>query len=91
MTNQFELPKRSQVVFLHLKKGAYANDLVVTKVAKTRDAQVDPGVVIVKANISVPGNFFEEALPYVEINFEAGDEVPPADVSISVEREGEAS
>lgn len=82
---------RSQVVYLHLKKGTYAQDLIVAKVAKSRDAQVEPGVVIVKAKISVPASFFEEALPYVEITFQAGDEIPPAEVSISVEREGEGS
>lgn len=82
----FPKPARSQVVYLHLKPGQYSTDLTVAKVAKSRDAQVEPGIVIVKAKITVPGNFFDEALPYVEITFKPGDELQPADVSIT--REG---
>lgn len=76
---------RSQVLYLHLKPGVYAGDLTVTKVAKSRDAQVEPGVVIVKAKITVPGNFFDEALPYIEIEFKPGDEIQPAEVTITTE------
>lgn len=83
----FFKPARSQVVYLHLKPGQYSADLTVAKVAKSRDALVEPGVVIVKAKITVPGNFFDEALPYVEITFKPGDELQPADVSISTEVE----
>lgn len=75
-------PSRSQVVYLHLKPGAYPHDLNIVKVAKSRDAQVEPGVVIVKAKITVPGAFFDEALPYVEVEFKPGDEVQPAEVQI---------
>lgn len=75
-------PDRSQVVYLHLAPGRASRDLVVAKVAKSLEAQVDPGVVIVKAKITVPGNFFEKALPFVEITFQPGDEITP-DVTIS--------
>ena len=81
-------PARSQVVYLHLKPGRYSSDLVVDKVAKSKDAQVEPGVVIVKAKITVPGNFFDEAMPYVEIEFKPGDEIQPAEVTIGAEVEG---
>lgn len=77
--------ERSQVVYLHLKPGRYPMDLVIDKVAKSRDAQVEPGVVIVKAKITVPGNFFDEALPYVDIEFKPGDEIQSAEVTISTE------
>ncbi|MFJ4173370.1 hypothetical protein [Microbacterium sp. NPDC089696] len=81
----FPKPARSQVVYLHLKPGQYSTDLTVAKVAKSRDAQVEPCVVIVKAKITVPGDFFDEALPYVEITFQPGDELTPAEVTISAE------
>lgn len=45
---------------------------------------VEPGTVIVKARITVPARFFDEAMPYVEIEFKAGEEVQP-DVTISAE------
>lgn len=76
---------RSQVVYLHLNPGRYARDLVISKVAKSQDAQVEPGTVIVKAKITVPAGFFDEAIPYVEIEFKPGDELQPAEVSISTE------
>lgn len=78
---------RSQVIYLHLKPGQYPADLVVDKIAKSRAAQVEPGVVIVKAKITVPGSFFDEALPYVEIEFKPGDEIQPAEVTIRPEVE----
>lgn len=76
---------RSQVVYLHLNPGRYSRDLVVSKVAKSQDAQVEPGTVIVKAKITVPAGFFDEAIPYVEIEFKPGDELAPADVTITTE------
>ncbi|WP_295102961.1 hypothetical protein [uncultured Microbacterium sp.] len=77
---------RSQVVYLHLNPGRYARDLAVSKVAKSQDAQVEPGTVIVKAKITVPAGFFDEAMPYVEIEFKPGDEIQPAEVTISTEK-----
>ncbi len=79
---------RSQVVYLHLKPGYYPSDLTVSKVAKSLDAVVEPGTVIVKAKITVPGDFFDEALPFVDITFRPGDELHPAEVTITTEREG---
>ncbi|KJL37070.1 hypothetical protein RR49_01182 [Microbacterium ginsengisoli] len=78
---------RSQVVYLHLNPGRYARDLIVSKVAKSREAQVEPGTVIVKAKITVPAGFFDEAIPYVEIEFKPGDEIQPAEVTVSAEVE----
>lgn len=78
---------RSQVVYLHLNRGRYPGDLVVSKVAKSKDALVEPGTVIVKAKIAVPAGFFDEVMPYVEIEFQPGDEIPPAEVTISSEPE----
>lgn len=75
---------RSQVVYLHLNPGRYSRDLVVSKVAKSQDAQVEPGTVIVKAKITVPAEFFDEAIPYVEIEFKPGEELAP-DVTITTE------
>lgn len=74
---------RSEVVYLHLKPGMYSRDLTVSKMAKSKDVQVEPGVVIVKAKITVPPGFFDEAMPYVEIEFEPGDELQSADVTIT--------
>lgn len=78
---------RTEVVYLHLKPGYYSRDLTVSKMAKSKDAQVEPGVVIVKTKITVPAGFFDEAMPYVEIEFKPGDELQPADVTISAEVE----
>lgn len=75
---------RSQVVYLHLNPGKYPRDLIVSKVAKSLDAQVEPGTVIVKAKITVPAGFFDAAIPYVEIDFKPEDAVEP-DAQISVE------
>ncbi|MGI6878802.1 hypothetical protein [Microbacterium sp. gxy059] len=83
----FTKPNRSQVVFLHLRPGQYPTDLTVVKVAKSRDALVGPGTVIVKARITVPGTFFDEALPFVDIAFKPGDEIQPAEVTITAEEE----
>lgn len=77
---------RSEVAYLHLKPGRYARDLQIVKLAKSKDAAVEPGTVIVKAKITVPAGFFDEAVPYVEIEFKAGDEITP-EVTIGVEVE----
>lgn len=79
---------RSEIVYLHLKPGYYSRDLTVSKMAKSQDVQVEPGTVIVKAKITVPPGFFDEAMPYVEIEFQPGDELEPAEVSISAEVKG---
>lgn len=76
---------RSEVVYLHLKPGQYSRDLTISKMAKSQDAQVEPGVVIVKAKVTVPAGFFDEAMPYVEIEFKPGDEMQPAEVTITSE------
>ncbi|WP_156759534.1 hypothetical protein [Microbacterium karelineae] len=81
----YSKPPRSQTVYLHLRPGAYLTDLTIAKMAKSKDALVEPGTVIVKAKITVPGNFFDEATPYVEIEFQPGDELQPAEVTITSE------
>ena len=83
----FKKEPRSETVYLHLKPGNYRNELTVAKMAKSKSAQVEPGTVIVKAKITVPGDFFDEAMPYVEIEFKPGDEIAPAEVMIGVERD----
>lgn len=85
MTN-YTKPNRSETVYLHLKPGRYPQDLIIDKMARSKGAAVTPGVVIVKAKIVVPGNFFDEAMPFVEIEFQPGDEVQP-EVVIGVERD----
>jgi len=77
---------RSEVAYLHLKPGRYARDLTIVKLAKSKDAAVDPGTVIVKAKITVPPGFFDEAVPYVEIEFKPGDEIVP---EVTIDTEGE--
>jgi hypothetical protein len=74
---------RSEVAYLHLKPGRYSRDLTIVKMAKSQDAAVEPGVVIVKAKVTVPAGFFDEAMPYVEIEFKPGDEIQP-EVTIGV-------
>lgn len=78
---------RSQVVYLHLNPGYYARDLIVSKIAKSQSAQVEPGTVIVKAKITVPPGFFDEAMPYVEIVFQPEDVLQPAEVTITPDPE----
>lgn len=82
----YQKSPRSQTVYLHLKPGRYNNELTIEKIAKSKDAQVEPGVVVVKAKITVPGNFFDEAMPFVEIEFQPGDEIQP-EVTIGVEHD----
>lgn len=81
----YQKSPRTEVVYMHLKPGKFNNELSVQKIAKSKHAHVEPGVVIVKAKITVPGNFFDEALPFVEIEFQPGDEIQPAEVTIGVE------
>lgn len=80
-------PPRSQTVLLHLRPGDYPSDLTVVKIAKSENAVVTPGDVIVKAKITVPGNFFDVARPYVEIEFPPEAALEPPTVTITTETE----
>lgn len=73
---------REQNVFLHLRPGYYSRDLIVSKLAKSEDAQVEPGDVVVKAKISVPDGFFTTARPYVEVMIEPGSELRAPEIEI---------
>lgn len=78
-------PSRSETIFLHLRPGYFPDELSVVKMEKSEDSKIEPGDVIVKAKITVPGNFFDEARPYVEIEFLPGQEIQPASVTITTE------
>lgn len=73
-------PPRYETVYFHLRPGRYRSDLDVVKMAKSRNAQVEPGTVVVKAKITVPGDFFDEAIPYVEIEFQPSDALKPVEI-----------
>lgn len=76
--------KRSQILYLHLKPGQYQADLSVVKVAKSLDATVEPGAIVVKTKVTVPGDFFAKAVPYVELEIEPGNEqVPVVQMEVS--------
>ena len=77
---------RSQTVYLHLRPGYLPNELVVAKLAKSLDAQVEPGDIIVKAKVSVPSDFFKTARPYAEVTFTPDNAVQP---TVSIIPEGE--
>lgn len=47
-------------VYLHLRKGAYA-DFTVVKLAKTRDAVTRDGDVVMPMEIELPFDFFDRA------------------------------
>jgi len=68
---------RSETIYLHLQPGYYPSELTVVKMAKSLSVKVEPGIVIVKAKITVPGDFFDEALPFAEIEFQPEDAVSP--------------
>lgn len=69
--------RRKETIYLHLKPGYYQGDLIVTKMTKSLTAVVEPGTVIVKANVSVAGDFFETNIPTTEIEFTSADVTAP--------------
>jgi len=70
----------TDTVYLHLRPTSYAwnNALTgvrVVKLAKSVDAQVEPGDYIVKLDVSVPREFFDQAMPSARITLEPGQVV----------------
>lgn len=72
---------RAETVYLHLAQGRYPADLIVRKMVKSPDSAVHPGDVVVKARISVPGDFFANIMPTLDIQIEspAPEEAPQAE------------
>jgi hypothetical protein len=67
----------TDTVYLHLRPTTYTwnNSLTgvrVVKLAKSVDAQVEPGDYIVKLDVSVPREFFDQAMPSARITLEPG-------------------
>jgi hypothetical protein len=61
-------------VYLHLSPQGYNDTLRgvnIRKSAKSPDAQVMPGDVVVKLIVSVPKEFFEDAMPTAEVELDA--------------------
>lgn len=73
---------RKERVFFHLRPGRYSQELIVSRMVKSLDVQVEPGDVVVEATISVPDGFFEEARPYVEVMIEPGSELQAPTIEI---------
>lgn len=76
-------------VYLHLrpKVGPWNGALegmTIVKTAKSKDAQVDPDVFVVRLKVSVPATFFVEAMPSAVVTFEPSDVI-----AIEVEPDGE--
>ncbi|MFL2002162.1 hypothetical protein [Microbacterium sp. A1-JK] len=68
-------------VYLHLRpKTARWNNVLegmtVVKAAKSTDAAVEPGDFIVKLEVTVPAEFFIEAMPSARIELSSGQIVP---------------
>ena len=55
---------KTDTIYLHLRKNMY-NGLDVMKMAKSKDAQIRPGDVLVKVKVSVSDTFFEDAVPFI--------------------------
>lgn len=79
-----DLP-REQTVYLHLRPGVYLRELTVAKMAKSLDAVVEPGDVVVKARISVPGDFFKRVMPTVDVTFSPEDVIPAPTINAEQE------
>ena len=66
-------------VYLHLRPTTGYNNVLdgmrVVKLAKSVDAQVEPGDYIVKLDVSVPREFFDQAMPSARITLEPGQVV----------------
>lgn len=71
----------SDTIYLHVKPkalysgGSAIRSVVVTKAVKSLDAQVEPGVYIVKLKVQFPKRFFQDAMPAAVVQFEPGDEI----------------
>lgn len=69
----------TDTVYLHLRPEVYYNSLRgmnVTKMAKSRDAAVDPRDYVVKLEVVVPSEFFEQATPSARVVLEPSAVVP---------------
>ena len=70
----------TDTVYLHLRpKTSYygvLEGMTVVKTVKSTDAEVAPGDFIVKLEVSVPAEFFIEAMPSARITLDSGQIVP---------------
>ena len=70
----------TDTVYLHLRpKSSYYGTLegmTVVKTVKSTDGEVAPGDFIVKLEVSVPAEFFIEAMPSARITLDSGQIVP---------------
>lgn len=85
-----------ETVYLHVTAttGGYSNRIQgvsVRKLAKSLDAAVTPGDYIVKLDIAVPKQFFEDAMPSARITLESGQVVPIDVTPVDVDESEEAS
>ena len=73
---------RAETVYLHIAKGHRPADLLVRKMVKSASSPALPGDVVVKARITVPGDFFDNLMPTLDIQIEspAPEEAPQAEV-----------
>jgi len=74
-------PKQlKDTVYLHLRPKASWNGtlegMTVVKAVKSTDAEVRPGDFIVKLEVTVPAEFFVEAMPSARITLDSGQVVP---------------
>lgn len=72
-------------VYLHLRKDPvyWRRAFKVVKMAKSTDAEVTPGDVVVKVKITIPDSFFDDAMPTIELALDPEKAVP-----FAVEQEG---
>lgn len=74
-------------LFLHIRptNATYSDSLngfIVSKVVKTIHAEVAPGDYIVKLKVSIPREFFIDAMPAVEVMINARDALALPEIEV---------